>query len=142
MGKTIADEDYRALADFRYEIRRFLIVSEKIARSSGIQPQQYIILLTLRGLPQDKEPTILFLAERLQIRHHSTVGLIDRLARRGLIRRCRSKTDSRKILIRLTSAGKALIEELVRRRFAELDSSQPMLLKALSRIVKIAKSRR
>ena len=140
MMKTISDEDYRALSEFRYEIRKFLMVSEKIARSHRLQPQQYMVLLTLRGLRPNQEPTIIFLAERLQIRHHSAVGLINRLAKRRFIRRCRSKADSRKTLIRLTSAGNALIEEVVRMRFVELASSQPMLLTALGRIVRIAKS--
>ncbi len=141
MGKTITTEDYCALAEFRYEIRKFLIVSERIARSAGLQPQQYTMLLALRGLPAGKEPTIRFLSERLQIRHNSAVELVDRLVRRDLVRRYRSDDDSRKILIRLTSAGNVLIQKLVQSRFAELNSSQPVLAGALNRIVDIAKRR-
>ncbi len=142
MNKTIIAEDYRALAEFRYEIRKFLIVSERIARSAGLQPQQYTMLLALRGLPPDLEPTIVVLAERLQIRHNTAVELVNRLAKRGLVRRYRSKSDSRKMLIQLTPAGDALIEELVRRRFDELVSGQPVLVKALNRIVIVARDRR
>jgi DNA-binding MarR family transcriptional regulator len=138
MDTTITAEDYRALADFRYEIRKFLIVSERIARSAGLQPQQYMMLLALRGLPPDMEPTIVVLAERMQIRHNSAVELLNRLAKRGLVRRYRSKSDSRKMLIRLTSTGDALIEELVRRRFDELVSGQPVLVNALNRIITVA----
>jgi DNA-binding MarR family transcriptional regulator len=138
MDTTITADDYRALADFRYEIRKFLIVSERIARGAGMQPQQYMMLLALRGLPPTMEPTIVVLAERMQIRHNSAVELINRLAKRGLVRRYRSKSDSRKMLIRLTSAGDVLIEEIVRRRFNELVSGQPVLVKALNRIITVA----
>ena len=141
MDKTIATEDFRALAEFRYEIRKFLIVSEKVARSAGLQPQQYTMLLALRGLPADKEPTILVLAERLQVRHNTAVELVDRLVKRGFVRRHRSTSDSRKMIIRLTLAGSALIEKLVRRRFDELVSNQPVLVRALNRITTIARSR-
>ncbi len=138
MGKTIGAVDFRALAEFRYQIRRFLIVSERIARSAGLRPQQYMLLLALKGLPDSLEPSILVLAERLQIRHNSTVELVNRLASRGLVRRCRSGSDSRKILVRLTSAGSSLMHRLVQRRYDELVSSQPMLVASLKRIITIA----
>jgi hypothetical protein len=67
----LVTEDCRALAEFRYQIRRFLALSEAVARSGKLQAQQYMLLLALRGLPAGKEPTILVLSERLQIRHHS-----------------------------------------------------------------------
>ncbi len=142
MNRKIDNEDYRALAEFRYEIRKFLIASERIAHSAGLHPQQYMMLLALRGLPSAKEPTILVLAERLQIRHNSAVELVDRLVKRGLVRRHRSQSDSRKILVQLTSAGSALIEKVVQRRYDELVSSQPMLVKALNRVITIAKDRK
>ncbi len=135
MEKNLVTEDYRALAEFRHQIRRFLTVSEEIARSAGLQPQQYTMLLTLRGLPEDKEPTIRILAERLQIRHNSAVELANRLARRALISRVGSREDSRKVLVRLTPKGAALIEKLVRKRFAQLHSSQPALVEALNRVL-------
>jgi DNA-binding MarR family transcriptional regulator len=141
MVKAISDEDYCALAEFRYEIRKFLIGSERIARGAGLHPQQYTMLLALRGLPPDWEPTIVVLAERLQIRHNTAVELINRLARRDLVRRYRSKSDSRKMLIQLTPAGDLLIEELVRRRFDALVSGQPVLVKALNRIITVARNR-
>jgi len=134
-------ENYRALAEFRYQIRKFLAVSEEIARSGRLQPQQYMMLLTLRGLPEGKEPTLLVLAERLQIRHNSAVELANRLAQRGLIRRLRSENDSRKVLIRLTGKGAALIEKLVRKRFVQLHSSQPALVGALNQVLALTKNK-
>ncbi len=134
-------EDYQALAEFRYQIRKFLAASEQIARSGGLNPQQYMMLLALRGLPDGCEPAILVLAERLQIRHNSSVELANRLVKRGLIRRFRSKSDSRKVLIRLTRKGAALIEKLVQERFVQLHSSQPELVRALNGVLVRANSR-
>jgi DNA-binding MarR family transcriptional regulator len=139
---NLATDDYRALAEFRYQIRKFLTVSEEIARSGGLQPQQYLMLLVLRGLPVNNEPTLLTLAERLQIRHNSAVELANRLAKRGLIRRSRSRDDSRKVFIRLTAKGTALIEQLVRKRFIQLHSSQPELVRALDRVLARTKNKR
>jgi len=142
MIRNLVTEDYRALAEFRYQIRRFLTVSEEIARSGGLQPQQYMMLLTLRGLPEGKEPTLLVLAERLQIRHNSAVELANRLAKRDLIRRFRSENDSRKVLIQLTRKGAALIEKLVAKRFVQLHCSQPELVKALNQVLARAGNKR
>jgi DNA-binding MarR family transcriptional regulator len=139
MNNNLVTEDYRALAEFRYQIRRFLTVSEEIARTGGLQPQQYLMLLTLRGLPEDNEPTIRFLAERLQVRHNSAVELVDRLAKLSLVGRVRSKEDSRKVLIQLTPKGLALIEKLVKMRFAQLQSIQPELISALNGVLFRAK---
>src|SRR5207245_2469761 len=83
--------------------------SEQAARAAGLEPQQYLLLLALRGLPEGKQATILTLAERLQLRHHSVVGLIDRLEKRGLVRRVRGKEDRRKVLISLTARGEQIL---------------------------------
>ena len=65
----ISDTDYRALAEFRHHIRRFLRFSEDAARAAGLEPQQHQLLLAIRGLPQGTEPSIGELAERL----HSSI---------------------------------------------------------------------
>src|SRR5512135_1629515 len=90
---------YREMAEFRYQLRRFLRFSELAAPAAGLKPQQYLLLLALRGLPPEMQPTVGALAERLQLRHHSTVGLVDRLERRGLVRRVRGARDRRQILL-------------------------------------------
>src|SRR5437762_14259498 len=77
--------DYRALAQFRYEVRRYFTLSDQAARTAGLHPGQYRFLLLLKGLPEGMEPTISNLAERLGLRHHSTVELVDRMEKRGLI---------------------------------------------------------
>lgn len=97
--------NYRALADFRHAIRLYLNFSERNARRAGLEPQQYQAMLALKGNANPAEMSIRQLAERLQIQHHSAVELIDRLNARGLVRRNRSYTDRRKVLLRLTQRG-------------------------------------
>ncbi len=135
MDRAVSVAEYRALAEFRYQIRRFLNVSEQAARAAGLEPQQYLLLLALRGLPEGKQATILTLAERLQLRHHSVVGLIDRLEKRGLVRRVRGKEDRRKVLISLTARGEQILGNLARKRLTELRATGPELVRALGAVV-------
>ncbi len=135
MDRAVSVAEYRALAEFRYQIRRFLNVSEQAARAAGLEPQQYLLLLALRGLPEGKQATILTLAERLQLRHHSVVGLIDRLEKRGLVRRVRGKEDRRKVLISLTARGEQILGNLARKRLAELRATGPELVRALGAVI-------
>ena len=72
--------DYQALAELRYQIRRFVHFSEQASRTAGLEPQQHQLMLALKGLPKGVRPRIGELAERLQIRHHSTVELVNRLS--------------------------------------------------------------
>src|SRR4029077_156384 len=130
--------EYRALAQFRFLIRRYLNNSEKAARSVGLEPQQYMGLLALRGLPVDQEPTIRSLAERLQIQHHSAVELVDRMEKRGLFRRDRSSRDRRQVHVYVTPRGEKLLSRLVRHRIAELRVSAPELAHALQAVLAAA----
>src|SRR4051794_36610454 len=77
--------DYQALAEFRYHIRRFIRFSESAARNAGIEPQQHQLLLAVKGLPEDVEPTIGEIANRLHVVHHSAVELVDRLEEQGMV---------------------------------------------------------
>ncbi len=123
--------DYQALADFRYEIRRFLNFSERAARAAGLEPQQHQALLVLKGLPKSSKATVGVLAERLQIQHHSAVELVDRLETHGLIRRIHSTADRREVLLRPTPRGERILRELSLPHRAELKSAGPTLLRAL-----------
>ncbi len=127
--------DYQALAELRYQIRRFLRFSEESARSAGLEPQQHQLLLAIRGLPPGAEPTVSELAERLQIRHHSVVELIDRLERRQLVTRRRDEADRRKVLIELTPESERLLHSLALAHRQELESAGPELLRALATVV-------
>ncbi len=134
-GPTQVAVDYRALSEFRYQIRRFLRFSEQAARAAGLEPQQHQLLLTIRGLPPGAEPTVGELAERLQIRHHSVVELIDRLEERQLIHRVRSDQDRRKVLIEVTPEGDRVLQSLAMMHQAELQSAGPELLRALGALL-------
>ena len=105
MKKSLTLADYEALAELRYQIRRFLHFSEQASRAAGLEPRQHQLLLALKGLPKDTRPRIGELAERLQIQHHSTVELVNRLANGGYVRRERGGEDHREVLISLTPKG-------------------------------------
>ncbi len=132
--------DYRALAEFRYQIRRFLRFSEETARAGGLEPQQDQLMLALKGMPEDSRHRIGEVAERLQIQHHSTVELVDRLARRGLIRRRRSENDRREVLLELTPRGDKLLQEMALRHRSELREMAPSLVAALKRVIRDTQS--
>src|ERR1700742_1694296 len=90
-------QDFQALAEFRYNIRRFMRASEQILRPTGLKPQHYQLLLHIKSLSPTKAVTIGERAERLQIQHHSTVELVDRMSARGLIKRKRAADDRRQV---------------------------------------------
>jgi DNA-binding MarR family transcriptional regulator len=127
--------DYRALAGFRYYLRRFLHVSEVIAAGAGVEPQQYLLLLAIKGLPDGRTPTIGEIAERLQVRHHSAAELIDRTEARGFVRRERGEQDRRQVLVRLTRKGDVLLRRLAARHRAELHAIGPDLTTALANVL-------
>ncbi len=131
--------NYQALAEFRYQIRRFLHFSEQLAREAGVEPQQHQLMLAVKGAPADTEPRIGYLAERLQIQHHSAVELTDRLVRKGLIRKIRSSNDRREVHVRLTSNGERVLRELTVHNRAELRSAAPALVAALRKLTPGAK---
>jgi len=124
--------EYQTLAEFRYQLRRFLRLSEQSVRAAGLEPQQHQLLLAVKGLPEGRKATIGALAERLQIAHHSMVELIDRLAERSFIQRCRDEVDQRQVLVRLTSRGEEVLRTLALAHRVELRSTGPALVQALT----------
>ncbi len=130
--------DYWMLAELRYHIRRFLRTREVAARAAGIEPQHYLLLLQAKGLRGREPVTLGTLAERLQLRHHSTVELVDRLARRGLVARTADERDRRTVRVELTAAGGAILERLARQSLSELRAEGPALVTALRRLMSSA----
>ena len=128
--------NYRAMAEFRYQIRRFLRFSEHAAREAGLEPQQYQLLLAVKGLPDGERPRIGDIAERLQIQHHSTVELVDRLAKRSLVRRRRSDNDRREVLLELTQKGDRLLQELALHHRSEIREMGPELVTSLKKVLR------
>jgi DNA-binding MarR family transcriptional regulator len=131
----VTPSDYRALSEFRYQIHRYLSSSDQAVKAAGIRPRQYQLMLALKGLPGELEPTVGTLAERLHIRHHSAVELITRSERRGLIKRERSERHGSFVLVRVTKKGEALLRKLVAARRKELRSSGPVLVQALQSLI-------
>jgi DNA-binding MarR family transcriptional regulator len=127
--------DFKAMAELRYQIRRFLRFSENTAREAGIEPQQHQLLLSVRGLPDNLKPTVGVLAERMQLQHHSTVELIDRLADRGFLCRLRATDDRRKVLVKLTHDGEEFLDKLSLHHLQELQSTGPKFVKILQTLI-------
>jgi len=128
--------DYRALAEFRYELRRYLALSDQAARFAGLHPGQYRFLLILKGLPDGIEPTIGNLAERLGLRHHSTVELVDRLEKRGFIYRERNERHRSFVFVRIAPKGESILRKIVASRKVDLKKAGPVLVEALNTLIK------
>ena len=140
MKKRLRQPDYQSLADLRYEIRKFLHFSEQAARAAGVEPHQHQFMLALKGLPKGVRPRIGELAERLQIRHHSAVELVNRLSAGGYIRRHRAEDDRREVLLALTPGGERALRELSLHHRHELRLRGPALVAALKRAMQVRKT--
>ena len=127
--------EYQALAEFRYQLRRFLHFSEQAARAVGLEPQQHQLLLALKGLPEGSLATVGELAERLQIQHHSTVELVNRMVDHNLIERTRDEGDQRKVLVSFTPYGEEILRKLSLLHRTELRSTGPALIRALDALI-------
>ena len=132
--RSLAKEDFATLAEFRYLLRRFGAFSAAAARQAGLTAQQHQALLAIKGFPGREQVTIGVLAERLDLKHHSVVGLVDRLMRRGLIVRRHDKADRRKVRIALTSQAEALLRGLTLAHRDELRRLAPLLHGVLRRL--------
>ena len=134
MPKPAADQLLRTLADFRYELRRFQQFSEMAASAVGLQAQQHQLLLQVAGAPQDTAVTIAYAAERLGLRHNSTVELVDRSVREGLLTRKTDPGDRRRVLLHLTERGTQILGRLSGEHARELNDLGPRLERALKHI--------
>jgi DNA-binding MarR family transcriptional regulator len=127
-------QHYATLAAWRHALRQFLKFSQTAARSAGIPPQQHQALLAIKGFPDRDYVTVGELAERLDLKHHSAVGLVDRLAQRQLVQRDASTSDRRRIEVRLTRRGEALIARLSAAHLRELRQLRPELERLLAAV--------
>ncbi len=103
---------FETLANFRYEIRKFLRFSENVTRKAGITPLQYLMLLNIKGYPGREWATVGELADRLQAQHHGVVALVSRCEKQGFVERRRSTEDRRRIEVRLLPKGEEYVERL------------------------------
>jgi len=127
-------DDYQALAELRYLGRKFLRFSKDLLQEkAGLNPEQYEALLAIKAFPGE-HLTILQLSERLQVKHHSAVNIVDRLVERKLIRRHAGEKDRRERHLELTDKGEKLIEELASVHYRELSNRCDEMIKALNRL--------
>jgi DNA-binding MarR family transcriptional regulator len=132
--KRLTLSDYQALAEFRYQIRKFLHFSEQAVQEAGLERGQYQLMLAIKGMPEGVRPRIRELANRMQVQHHSTVELINRLERGGYVKRERAQDDRREVLLALTPKGEKVLGELAAHHHEELLSAAPDLVAALRRV--------
>ncbi len=130
----MTQEEYETLAAFRYHLRQFLRFSEEAAQNVGLTPQQHQALLTIKGFPARDYVTIGELAEWLQIKHHSAVGLVNRLVAQELVTRKAALEDRRQVFITLTPQGTDLLSELTAAHKEEVRRIRITLQELLDRL--------
>lgn len=134
--------EYMALAEFRYQLRRFLRNMEEKSREAGLNPQQYQLLLAIKGLPRQQSPTISAIAERMQLNHNSTVELVDRCEERRLVSRLRTGSDRRHVTLSITPEGDVLLQRLATAARQELRSIGPVLVESIHGFIQDGKTRK
>ena len=136
-AKLLTNSEYVALAEFRYQLRRYLRYMEEQARASGHHPQQYQLLLAIKGLPPPRVPSVSILAERMQLNHNSMVELADRCEKRGLIRRLReTANDRRQVTLSITPDGEKVLRQQASASREELRNVGPILVAALQKLTR------
>ena len=142
MATTLTLDDYQALAEFRFQLRKFFHFSEQAAKKACLEPRQYQLMLAVKGLPKDRRPRIRDLAELLMVEHHSMVELVDRLESAGYLHRSRGDQDRREVLVSLTPKGERMLRDLALSHHAELSTLGPALIAALKRVMTTNKNHR
>ncbi len=131
---------HQALASFRHQLRKFLLVSENAASEAGLHPQQHQLLLAVAGVPVGRAPSIAYAAEALGLKHNTVVELVDRCEQEGLLDRATDHEDGRRVCLRTTARGQRVLDRLSQVHLQELNLQGPLLIQALQDVVN-AKSR-
>ncbi len=132
--KPLTKAEYEMLAALRFALRQFLRFSEEAAQTENLTPQQHQTLLAIKGFPGRDTVNVSELAERLQLRHHSAVELIDRLENEALVKRKPDESDGRKVVIGLTARGERVLEKLSEAHREQLRRIGPQLTRLLSEL--------
>jgi len=141
MNRKISTAEFRSLAELRYRLRLFLREGDAAARVAGLEPQQYLMLLAIRGLSPDMPAKIQTLADRLALKHHSAVELVDRMEKRGYVKRARSREDRRQVLVSLSPRGQKVLEQVVQQRIGELRAHGRELVSAITSLLHDGRAR-
>ena len=134
--------NYRALADFRHALRRFMAFSTSEAKRAGTTPQQHQALLSIKAAPNGEALTVRELAAHLLINHNSAVELVDRLVKASLVKRETDAVDRRRVQIKLTAKADRLLERLTAAHLRELRSVGPALMEVFNQLGEIASEER
>jgi DNA-binding MarR family transcriptional regulator len=136
MEQMLTSGDYQALAELRHQIRPFVHLSGQAVRSAGLHPRQHQLMLALKGLPSHIHPSVRELAKRLQVRHHSTVELVNRLVQAGYVRRRRGGQDRGEVLSLTPTEGERVWQALSSHQRTELRSAGPALIDGLRVVIR------
>jgi len=134
LAPDVSDHLLSTLAEFRFELRRFLQFSECAAIEARLHPQQHQLLLQIAGAAEGTPVTIAYAAVRLGLKHNSTVELVDRSEHEDLIERTADKDDRRRAILRLTRKGRQVLHKLAGDHARELNEMAPRLVKTLQRV--------
>jgi DNA-binding MarR family transcriptional regulator len=135
----VPQAELRTLAEFRYQLRRFLNFSEMATEQRGIAAQQYQLMQAIAAVQEGQQASISYLAERMVLRHNSTVELVDRAERAGMVRREPDEKDLRRSLVRLTTQGERMLQELALEHLKELAPRCDHLIRALQELQRASK---
>jgi len=127
---------HQALASFRHQLRKFLLVSENAAIDAGLHPQQHQLLLAVAGVPAGRSPSIAYAAEALGLKHNTVVELVDRCAQEGLLERRTDAMDRRRVCLRTTARGQKVLNRLSQVHLQELGFRGPMLIQSLQSVLR------
>ena len=131
---TLNSPEFETLAAFRYQVRKFLRFSKDLLSAEDLTPDQYQALLAIRAFSDQQKLSIRDLAEQLQVRHHSTFGIVDQLVSRAAVVRQVSPDDRRKVLLTLTPKGEELVARLAPPHRQELTRLCPEMIETLQRL--------
>jgi DNA-binding MarR family transcriptional regulator len=135
MASRLKADDYDALASFRYAMRKFLSYSKQVlASEADLTPEQYEALLALKAFSGSTGLTISQLSERLQVKHHTAVSLVNRLVVARLVLRKTGVEDRRQVFVKLTASGQRLLEKVAALHREEIRARSPEMIEALQRL--------
>ncbi len=126
---------HRALAEFRHQLRTFLLASEDAAHQAGLHPQQHQLLLAVAGVSPEVCPSIAYAAELLKLKHNTVVELVDRCEKEHLLARTTDPADGRRVCLRVTTQGQKVLDRLSHVHLQELYSQAPHLIRALQKVL-------
>jgi len=135
-GMSLQIEDYHALGAFRYAVRKFLRFSKTVLASVELTPEQYEVLLAVKTHAGPNSINIGYVSERLQVKHHTAVSLIDKLAAKNLVARKRSSKDRRQVHIKLTQRGNSVLSKVATIHRREMRQRSSEMIKTLRRLQK------